>query len=69
MDLVLEDDEASLLVRIVRNRRLELREAIQRTRDSESVGYLEHKEQLLGRILAKFPQLDETAHMKGFERR
>jgi len=68
MELVLEDDEASLLLRIVRNRRLELRQEIHHTKGTDAREYLQHKEHLLGRILAKFPELDETAHMKGFKR-
>ena len=66
MDLSLNDEEASLLFRVVRNRRDELRQEIRHTKDSESRGYLKHKERLLNRILARFPEEESKAHMLGF---
>jgi hypothetical protein len=65
MDLHLEAEEASLLFRVARNRRDELRSEVRHNRNSESRAYLKHKEKILNRILAKFPELDERAHMRG----
>lgn len=67
MQLELEDQEASLLLRVVRNRLRDLRHEVRHTHDSEARGYLLHKERLLNRILDKFPELDEHAHRAGFE--
>jgi hypothetical protein len=67
MELHLEEEEASLLVRVVRNRHRELRDEVRHNKDSEVRQYLQHKERILNRILAKFPEeLDEKAHMRGF---
>jgi hypothetical protein len=66
MELHLEEKEASLLFRVVKNRVTELREEIHHDKNSESQKYLKHKENLLNSILAKFPKVDEKAHMKGF---
>ena len=67
MDLTLDPEEASLLVRVVRNRLEELRQEVHHTRDSDDRGYLKHKESLLQRILGKFPPgMDESAHQKGY---
>jgi len=67
MKLLLSDQEASLLLRVVRNRLRELRVEVRHSKDSEARRYLLHKERLLNRILAKFPDIDEHAHMAGFE--
>jgi hypothetical protein len=66
MQLHLDEQEASLLARVVRNRLRELREEIRHDKDSEVRDYLRHKERLLNRILEKFPEIDEHAHMAGF---
>lgn len=67
MQLALTDQEASLLLRVVRNRLRELRLEVRHDHDSASRDYLLHKERLLNRILDKFPEIDERAHMQGFE--
>jgi len=68
MQLELEDQEASLLCRVVRNRHKELRVEVRHTKDAESRDYLLHKERILNRILAKFPDtIDERAHRRVFE--
>jgi len=67
MKLLLDDQEASLLLRVVRNRLKELRVEVRHSRDSEARRYLLHKERLLNRILAKFPEIDEHARMAGYE--
>jgi hypothetical protein len=67
MQLLLSDQEASLLFRVVRNRLRELRVEVRHSRDSEARRYLRQKERLLNRILARFPEIDEHAHMVGFE--
>jgi hypothetical protein len=66
MDLHLEEEEASLLFRVARNRRDELRAEVRHNKNSESRAYLKHKETILNRILARFPELDEKAHMRGY---
>jgi len=65
MELHLEDEEASLLLRVIRNRRNEMRDEVRHSKDSEMREYLKHKERILNRILEKFPALDERAHMRG----
>ena len=68
MMLLLDDREAALLLRVIRNRLRELRVEVRHDRDSEARRYLQHKERILNRILAKFPEgMDEHAHMAGFE--
>jgi hypothetical protein len=66
MELHLEEEEASLLFRVVRNRFDELRSQVRHDKNSETRAYLKHKESILNRILAKFPELDEKAHMRGY---
>ena len=66
MDLNLEATEASLLLRILKHRLNEMRHEVRHTKDSESREYLKHKERILNRILDKYPEIDEKAHMKGY---
>ena len=66
MDLHLEDMEASLVKRVLRNRLEELRQEVRHNKDMETRDYLKHKERILNRVISKFPELDEQAHMKGF---
>ncbi|HSL19332.1 MAG TPA: hypothetical protein VLB51_15615 [Methylomirabilota bacterium] len=69
MQLLLSDQESSLLLRVVRNRLQELRGEVHHSHDSEARRYLLHKERLLNNILDRFPEdMDEHAHMAGFER-
>jgi hypothetical protein len=68
MQLNLTDQEASLLVRVVRNRLGELRIEVRHDRTMDSRAYLLHKERLLNRIIDKFPEdMNEHAHMEGFK--
>jgi hypothetical protein len=67
MQLNLTDQEASLLLRVVRNRLGELRVEVRHDHNAESRAYLLHKERLLNRILDKFPAINEHAHMEGFK--
>lgn len=67
MQLNLTDAEASLLLRVLRSRHEELRVEVRHDHDTESRAYLLHKERLLKRILDKFPEINEHAHMEGFE--
>jgi hypothetical protein len=66
MQLELEENEASLVLRIVRNRLGELRDEVRHNKDSEMRSYLKHKVRILDRVLGKFPELDEKAHMRGY---
>lgn len=67
MELHLEEKEASLLFRVVKNRLAELRQEVRHDKNSASREYLKHKESILNAILSKFPAgLDEKAHMKGY---
>ena len=66
MELQLEEQEASLLFRVVRNRHRELREEVRHNKNSEIRAYLQHKERILSRILAKFSAVDESAHKKEY---
>ena len=67
MDIRLDAQEASLLRGVVQNRFTELRQEVRHTRDSRTKGYLKHKERLLRRILAKFPEdMDPRAHREAF---
>jgi hypothetical protein len=67
MQLNLTDQEAALLLRVVRNRLGDLRVEVRHDRNTESRAYLLHKERLLKRILDKFPAINEYAHMEGFK--
>ena len=68
MLLNLREQEASLLKRVVRNRLDELRIEVRHDHTMDSRAYLLHKERLLNRILAKFPEvMNEHAHMEGFK--
>jgi len=63
----LDEAEASLVYRVVKNRFGELRSEIRHTKDSVSKDYLKHKERLLRKVMRKFPEdLDTRAHMQGF---
>jgi hypothetical protein len=66
MELHLEEREASLLYRVLHNRRDELRLEVRHNKDSETREYLKHKERLINRILDNFPDIDQKAHMKGY---
>jgi hypothetical protein len=66
MDLHLKEEEASLVLKVLRNRLSELRIEVRHNKDSEVREYLKHKEHILFRVLKKFPELDEDAHKKGF---
>jgi len=67
MQMHLDGMETSLLYRILKNRLNELQSEIHHDHDSESRRYLKHKEAIIDRLLAKFPdKVDETAHRKGF---
>lgn len=66
MDVHLEEKEASLLLRILRNRLTDLRHEVRHDKDSESREYLKHKERILNRIIAKFSEIDDKAHKQGF---
>ena len=65
-ELHLEEREASLLYRVLENRRDELRQEVRHNKDTETREYLKHKERLMNRILDKFPEIDHKAHMKGY---
>jgi hypothetical protein len=67
MQLNLTDAEASLLLRVVRNRHEELRVEVRHDHGAQSRAYLLHKERLLKRIIDKFPEINEHAHIEGFE--
>jgi hypothetical protein len=67
MQLNLTEQEASLLLRVVRNRLRELRVEVRHDHMMDSRAYLLHKERLLNRILDKFGEIDEHAHMEGFK--
>ena len=67
MQLDLTEQEASLLLRVVRNRLGELRVEVRHDRTMDSRAYLLHKERLLNRILDKFPEINEYAHMEEFK--
>ena len=66
MDIHLEEMEASLLYRVIRNRLSELSDEVRHNKDSEVREYLKHKRRILNRVLDKFPEIDEKAHMKGY---
>ncbi len=66
MDLHLEEAEASLAFRILKNRLEEIRTEVRHNKESSSREYLKHKERILNNILSKFKDVDETAHKKGF---
>ncbi len=64
MELHLDEQEASLAYRVLKNRMEELRTEVRHVKHSEEREYLKHKERILNKILIKFPQLDEYAHQK-----
>ena len=66
MDLNLNEKEAALTFRILRNRLEELRTEVRHDKDSEAREYLKYKERMLKDILAKFPEVDEQAHKNAF---
>ena len=66
MEIHLEEMEASLLYRVIRNRLSELSDEVRHNKDSEVRDYLKHKRRILNRVLDKFPEIDEKAHMKGY---
>lgn len=67
MQLNLTEQEAALLLRVVRNRLQEFRVEVRHDHTMDSRAYLLHKERLLNRILDKFPEVNEHAHMEGFK--
>jgi hypothetical protein len=66
MDLHLNEMEASLAFRILKNRLGELRTEVRHDKNSKERDYLKHKERILKGILDKFPEVDEAAHKEGF---
>lgn len=66
MELHLEEQEASLLYKILSNRRDEIRTEVRHSKETEIREYLKHKEHLINRILDKFTEIDMEAHMKGY---
>lgn len=66
MELHLEENEASLLFRILKNRLDELRQEVRHNKASDTREYLKHKERILNRILENFSDVDEKAHMRGY---
>lgn len=66
MDLHLDEKEAALAFRILRNRLDELRTEVRHNKDSEAREYLKYKERILNEILSKFPEVDEQAHKRSF---
>jgi len=64
MELRLEVAEASLVYKVLRNRRDELRHEVRHATDSEGREYIKHKVRLLNRVLERFPELDLSAHMR-----
>jgi hypothetical protein len=66
MELQLDEREASLILKVLNNRLGELRREVRHTRDSEAREYLKHKERLLTRVIDRFGEIDEKAHMRGF---
>ncbi len=66
MDLHLDEQETALAYRILKNRLGELRTEVRHNKSSDHRDYLKHKERILNNILAKFSDVDETAHKKGF---
>ena len=67
MQLTLENHEASLMFRILKNRASELKREIARNEATNEVEYLKHKEAILSNLLVKLGDIDEFAHMKGFK--
>ena len=65
MDLHLEEQEASLAFKILKNRLGELRTEVRHNKDSLTRDYLKHKERILNKILEKFSDVDLEAHRKG----
>jgi hypothetical protein len=66
MELHLEELEASLLLKILRNRLNELIVEIRHNKGSEARDYLKHKKRILTGIIDQFPEIDERAHMRGY---
>jgi hypothetical protein len=66
MEIYLEEVEASLAFKILRNRLDELRLEVRHNKNSETRDYLKHKERILNRILEKLSGVDMTLHMKGY---
>ena len=66
MRIELNDEEIALVFRVIRNRMIGLRDEVRHNKDSEVRRYLKHKEKILSRVLDRFPEHDEQAHMKGF---
>ena len=64
MDLHLKPEEASLVLRVLRNRLNDLRTEVRHDKDSEVRIYLKHKERILSGVLEKFPEPNEEAHRK-----
>ena len=66
MEIHLEEKEASLLYKVIKNRMEDLRQEVHHDKNSESRAYLKHKTNILNGILAKFSEHDEQAHMRGY---
>jgi hypothetical protein len=66
MELQLEEQEASLVFKILKNRLEELRTEVRHNKDSEGREYLKKKERILNRVLNKFPEIDKDAHKRSF---
>ena len=67
MQLNLTEQEASLLLSVIRDRFGELRVEVRHDHNVDSRAYLLHKERLLRHILDTFPEVNEHAHVEGFE--
>ena len=66
MDLNLNEKEAALTFRILKNRLEELRTEVRHNKESDAREYLKYKERMLNDILDRFQEVDEQAHKKDF---
>lgn len=66
MKLELDAEEAALVLRVLRNRMLELRNEVHHDHTSTSRAYLQHKERILQRVIDRFGTIDEQAHQRGY---
>ena len=64
MDLHLEEQEASLVMQVLKNRLEELRIEVRHNKDSEARQYLKRKESRLNNILNKFPVSESADYQK-----
>jgi len=67
MEIHMEEAEAALAFRILRNRLEDLRVEVRHNKNSEVKDYLKYKERILGRVLEKFKGVDEEAHKKEYK--